>query len=332
VHSRLHTHVQSLHAQAAGSPTRVRHTVASPPLPSPSRSPPLPPPQMPRPRSAALATAAAAATAAARRPPPAGDSNKAAPRGCTSETRPLRKDASETLVEDHGEVREGGQPEQLGRDGGGGVHMRSPSRRGPAQLVSCCVHTSARSAAHHPRRQAALAGSPAKRCVTRDVGDTDSLATTTRAPQPRHARNAIGRWKAAAALVAPAAARGVQRASSKGIAITLDIDFRSQTSREKKDVGHGGVEFPSRRAPSPWRGSGAGSPGPGEPAGKGKARRHGLRHRCRVRCAGSRLECQSAQNSGSWSWHGGRLDGGGARVQRACEVGCAITRAHTTNS
>jgi hypothetical protein len=214
--------------------TRVRHTVASPPLPSPSRSPPLPPPQMPRPRSAALATAAAAATAAARRPPPAGDSNKAAPRGCTSETRPLRKDASETLVEDHGEVREGGQPEQLGRDGGGGVHMRSPSRRGPAQLVSCCVHTSARSAAHHPRRQAALAGSPAKRCVTRDVGDTDLLATTTRAPQPRHARNAIGRWKAAAALVAPAAARGVQKASSKGIAITLDIDFRSQTSREKK--------------------------------------------------------------------------------------------------
>jgi len=211
-------------AGSAGD-TRARHTVASPPLPSPSRTPPLPPPQLPPPRPAALATAAAAATAVARRPPPAGDSNKAAPRGCTSETRPLRKDASETQVEDHGEVREGGQHGQLGRDGGCGVRMRSPSRRGPAQLVSCCVRTSARAAQRtHPRRQAAPAGSPAKRCVTRDVGDTGSLATTTRAPQPRHTRNAIGRWKAAAARVAPAAARGVQRASSKGIAITLDIE------------------------------------------------------------------------------------------------------------
>ena len=137
-------------AGSAGD-THARHTVASPPLPSPSRTPPLTPPQLPPPRPAALATAAAAATAVARRPPPAGDSNKAAPRGCTSETRPLRKDASDKIVEDHGEVREGGQHGQLGRDGGCGVRMRSPSRRGPAQLVSCCVRTSARSAAHPPK-------------------------------------------------------------------------------------------------------------------------------------------------------------------------------------
>ena len=101
------------------------------------------------------------------------------------------------------------------------AHHLVEGRPSSSAAASARPHAAQRT---HPRRQAALAGSPAKRCVTRDVGDTGSLATTTRAPQPRHKRNAIGRWKAAAARVAPAAARGVQRASSKGIAITLDIE------------------------------------------------------------------------------------------------------------